>query len=118
MTTFDTAFLAKAWPKLVAQFGETVAYTPHGGSASDISGIWHPGQILTAYYTDGSAEVAVGVLKVSSADVASPDTRDKVVIGGVTWAVKVVERHGATVHLQLETRDQRAIGGAHTRIER
>lgn len=118
MTTFDTRFLAGAWPKLAGEFGRTVTYTAHGGSPAEITAIWHPGQILTSYYTDGSAEVAIGVLVASSADISAPDTRDQVVIGDATWAVKAVERAGATVRLQLETRDQRVVGGAHSRIQR
>lgn len=117
MTTFATRFLGTAWDMLVALHGQAVTYTPFGGSGTSITAMWRPGQMLMGYLPSGTQEVALGVLRASSSDIATPDPRDTVTIQGVVWAVVSIGRRTPVVELQLETRDQRMIGGARHRLE-
>ena len=118
MTTFETEFLADAWPDLAAEFGESVTYNPDGGSPATITVVWQPDSIMDGYYEDATMDVKLGVIRCSSADVATPDICDTFTIGGVTWAVKAIRDQAATVTMQLQRLIQQHVGGAHTRIER
>lgn len=118
MSTFSDQVQGTAWDSLAAIHGQTVTYTPYSGEPSSVTGIWTPGQIMPGYYPDGEQEVSVGVLRLSGAAVAAPDIRDTVTIAGTTWAVKSIGRVNPILELQLEAREQRAVGGANARIER
>jgi len=75
---------------MLADFGVSVTYTPSGGSASTITGIFdHEYQAV-----QGGGEVAFAVeqpkVLVRTSDVSSAAEGDTVVIAGVTYTVTVV----------------------------
>ena len=112
---FETITRGAAWESLVGVHGITVTYTPHGGIAEEISGLWRPGQKLGGWVEHGEVEEDRGVLTVSPDDVSSPDTRDQVAIDGVTWAVERVEQGGPYWTLELIRHRERQAGFGSTR---
>jgi len=95
--------------------GQTVAYTAYGVAAANITAQWQPMRTFEENEGDGIIEVTQGTLTANAATVAAVSTRDKFVIGGVTYAVIDIGREGATVELFLEARTQRTRGRGHIR---
>lgn len=79
---------------MLADFGESVTYTPSGGSASTITGIFD--KEYQAVDTGGEVAFAVEQprLAVRTSDVASAAEGDSVVISGVNYIVRVVMNDG------------------------
>jgi len=115
-TTFDSLMQSAGWPSLVAQFGQTVTYTPSGGEGSSITAIWHADRTLPNFYIDSQQDVETGVLVVSPDDVMNPNINgDTVTISGTTYAVVELGKLTPLVEMQLITRVRRAIGAGHER---
>jgi hypothetical protein len=115
---FDQIMQTSGWPSLVQTFGRSVNYVRYGENAQTITAIWNPTQIMPGYYPDGEQNLELGVLRVSSGDISDPDTRDSVILDGVTWSVKSINQRGAIFEMQLEKREQRKVGGESERIQR
>ena len=79
---------------MLADFGESVTYTPSGGSASTITGIFD--KEYQAVDTGGEVAFAVeqARLAVKTSDVANAAEGDSVVISGVNYIVRVVMNDG------------------------
>ncbi len=79
---------------MLADFGESVTYTPSGGSASTITGIFD--REYQAVDTGGEVAFAVEQprLAVKTSDVANAAEGDSVVISGVNYIVRVVMNDG------------------------
>ena len=103
---------------MAERFGQTVGYIPDGGVSSDITAIWHPGQVLPSFYPDGVLAVLYGILKVNPDDVSAPTDRDSVTIDGDVWAVKEFKYGKNNLNMQLERRVQRTVGGRETKVAR
>ena len=115
-TIFDSLMQSAGWPSLVAQFGQTVTYTPAGGEGTSISAVWYADRTLPNFYIDSQQDVETGVLVASPADVTSPNINgDTVIIGGTTYAVVELGKVTPLVEMQLITRVRRAIGAGHER---
>lgn len=79
---------------MLADFGVSVSYTPSGGSASTITGIFD--SQYQAVETGGEVAFAIEQpkLAVKTSDVSSAAEGDTVVISGVTYKVTVVMDDG------------------------
>lgn len=68
--------------------GETVTYTPFGGSGVSITAVWHPRIIERRNRPDAEKQVKAGTIECSLVDVASPSDRDQFTISGDVYAVE------------------------------
>jgi len=89
MSEFDTQYGAVA-DQLTDVMGETVSYTPAGGDATDITGMFSEDEDALDYGDDEKAAVRRGTLTIyADADngIVSPAEGDAVSIRGETWYV-------------------------------
>lgn len=79
---------------MLADFGVSVSYTPSGGSASTITGIFD--NQYQAVETGGEVAFAIEQpkLAVKTSDVSTAAEGDTVVVSGVTYKVTVVMNDG------------------------
>ena len=112
-TNFDTEFQDGTWPAHEDWFGESVDYTPFGGSSTAITAVWEPGDELDELESDGKQFVRRGRLSVDPDALSSwtPDTRDTAVIRSVTYSVESVAKVLPIVELVMVNRTLRRIGG-------
>ena len=115
-TMFENIARGAGWSALAAVHGTSVSYRPHDGEASTIAAVWRPGECVAGWVEHGEMERARGVLLVSPADVAAPDTRDQVTIDAVEWAVELVEQGGPYWRLQLVRHTERRPGFGSSRM--
>lgn len=88
---------------MLADFGETATYTPVGGSAVSITGIFD--NAYEAVNAGGTVPVAITQphFVCRTADVPSADDGDSIVIRSVTYIVRVVMSDGTGItDLMLE----------------
>lgn len=90
LSTFETRFRDFPAERLLAEFGETVTYTPSGGSATSITAIVRR-EALQSFPEDRSSRVEYGLnVWVSSDDVPT------VVVQGDTVAIEKRRGSGET----------------------
>lgn len=96
----DTRFGELSCPRLLARFGETVTYTPSGGSATSITALVFR-EVLAPVPTDPTSRVEYGyAIWVQSSDVSNP------VIGTDTVALKRHRGESATHTRTVRARKQ------------
>ena len=103
MSLFSDQFTVAA-PVLFGSLGDTVTYTPAGGTGKTISAI--PGQIRTEEHemgtglTDGMGRKRYRTYAIASdatIGVAAPAENDTITHGGQTWVVSQIEMTGGLV---------------------
>jgi hypothetical protein len=89
----------------LAVFGESVTYTPTGGQAVTLTGIFDAAYQVVEFQEGAPVSTVMPVLGVRLSDfAAAPLQGDAVVIRGASYAVKDVEpdgKGGAKLKLQL-----------------
>lgn len=120
-TAHETAFAEAAWDTLSAIHGQSVTYTPTGGSAVTRTGLFVEDRSSLEYGEDGRGEMGEATLTLrndATTGVASPAYGDAVTVGGESWLVSAVSTSGATHRLLLRrwTADEK--GGEFWRRQR
>ena len=88
---------------LASIHGETVSYTPSGGSPTSVTAIFDRGRCIDPKFTDTRGRRAFGVLSVRTGALSNwtPSTSDVATIAGVTYAVSFIGDLEPYVKLQL-----------------
>ena len=82
---------------LLADFGETMSYTPSGGTATDITAIFD--NAYQAVDAGGTIAFAVSQPKIlcRTADVSGAQEGDSIVYGGTTYTMSIVMDDGTGI---------------------
>ncbi len=102
MSKFDNAFATVGSDPLFDQFGETVSYTPVGGSASDITARIIRDAFEREDSEDGLRTSWRARVVVKTADVASPQEGDVLTFHSLTWKVDAVDIESAKGEAALD----------------
>lgn len=102
--------LLEASPQVMAACGETVTY----GEGS-ITALWAPEQCIPEYFPDGEQYSDVGVLTVSTTDVASPQIGDTATIRSKAYCVKGIGQGSSLVPLQMVSMERKTSGHGNRR---
>lgn len=122
-SAFDLQFAESGAPALLAQFGQTVTYTPAGGTAVALTAIVHAEEERESEHPDGRRLTRTRQVDFSS-DADSPDGGvaavklfDTLTIGGVTYAVHAVlaKTHAMTSVETIRTEDLQRSGDGYRR---
>ena len=121
MTKFGDRF-AGTRRKVLERFGQTVTYTATGESGVSITAEWDPDSEPEEYTDDGKWKYRRGDLYCSIVDVASPNNRDTVTIGGEVWDVDdsrgIARDNAGGVTLPLVRKERIEVSGPEHRIQR
>lgn len=108
-TNFEQDFVDTAWVELLVEHGESITYTPDGGSPSSFSAIFTETSI-DEIYADGEDEVRTATLEVARSDVTAPAPKDQATINGLVWVVMSIQaQDDGTSMLNLEYVEQVAV---------
>ena len=108
-STFDTNWTASSGPRasLLAYFGETITYTPRGGSGSSITAVVNRDAIEDVLDDRGDHTIKTVLVTISQADVAAPAVDDSITVDSVTYAVKeIASREGGMADLVCQSTAQ------------
>ena len=85
------------------EFAESVSYTPLGGAATPIDGIFSGDEHSAEDVSDGREKLRRGRLRISRSDVANPGHGDTVSINSEDWFVAgVIEQDDYMALLDVE----------------
>lgn len=101
---------------VLAEQGQDVTHTPHGGVGVTLTAIWDPDATLPEYVFDGEQDVKRGVAQLSST--VTVTDRDSFTIDGVVYAVAMIRDTRWLTECQLVAREKRRVGGANSRLQR
>lgn len=107
---FDSNFATTPWGVLTAFHGESVTYTPHGGSPSTITVIWTPEGVAPDASDDTSQVPRRGVVKAKPSDVTGPEKGDKFTINSEVYVLKEVLGRLPYVTLEVVLQTSNSLG--------
>ena len=95
--------------KILAEFGESVTYTPKGGQGKSITASLSPPDTEIGDDDMGSTQIKFRTITVPLADVAAPAIDDTVTAGGETWVVTAIDNISSGVaELQCRFSDEQS----------
>lgn len=120
-TRFETAFAQSPADSLETQFGETVSYTPDGGSSKNITAIIDRESLRLIAQQDGIGAVTMAILSIqthATTGVAAPAVKDKVTFDSLDWFVVGYQKEAARWILTVDRFAKQETSGQSHRIKR